>query len=221
MSSGVEVFSPFSANLVVKSRHGSADHLRPPHGLQAQPVPPAPHHGDESRDGLVVRAGCGHDHAGRRRFTLTADHDPSHQESPHETAPPDRVRRRDPRADRGRARRCQGSPPYEQGRFVGRIAWSADGNHNDPDDWAASPLALVIFAACGARDRLVHFDYNCILHQTDRNGKRPMPRASWARPSGTATTGRYSMTAGRTSRAPWPASPGPSTIPRPTIPSTS
>ncbi len=68
--------------------------------------------------------------------------------------------------------RCQGSPPYEQGRFVGRIAWSADGNHNDPDDWAASPLALVIFAACGARDRLVHFDYNSILHQTDREWEK-------------------------------------------------
>src|SRR4051812_29329688 len=57
--------------------------------------------------------------------------------------------------------------PYVGGRFQGRIAWSADGNHNDPDDWAASPVALAIFAECGARDRLVHFDYNCILPQTD------------------------------------------------------
>jgi hypothetical protein len=57
--------------------------------------------------------------------------------------------------------------PYDGGRFKGRIAYSADGNHNDPDDWAASPMALAIFAACGAKDRLVHFDYNCILPQTD------------------------------------------------------
>ena len=65
------------------------------------------------------------------------------------------------------SRECSASPPYEQGRFQGRVAWSADGNHNDPDDWAASPVALAIFAAGGARDRLVHFDYNCILPQTD------------------------------------------------------
>ncbi len=57
--------------------------------------------------------------------------------------------------------------PYDSGRFQGRIAYSADGNHNDPDDWAASPVALAIFAECGLKDRLVHFDYNCILPQTN------------------------------------------------------
>lgn len=57
--------------------------------------------------------------------------------------------------------------PYEQGRFKGQIAYSADGNHNDPDDWAASPVALAIFAESGVKDRLVHFDYNCILPKTD------------------------------------------------------
>jgi hypothetical protein len=62
---------------------------------------------------------------------------------------------------------CAGGPPGVRGRFRGRIAWSGDGNHNDPDDWAASPIALALFAACGARDRLVHFDYNSILPQTD------------------------------------------------------
>jgi hypothetical protein len=56
--------------------------------------------------------------------------------------------------------------------FVGRIAWSADGNHNDRDDWAASPVALAIFAACGARDRLVHFDYNSILPRTHADWER-------------------------------------------------
>jgi hypothetical protein len=57
--------------------------------------------------------------------------------------------------------------PYENGKFKGRIGYSADGNHNDPDDWAASPVALAIFAECGLKDRVVHFDYNCILPQTD------------------------------------------------------
>jgi hypothetical protein len=39
--------------------------------------------------------------------------------------------------------------PYVGGKFQGRIAYSADGNHNDPDDWAASPVALAIFAQGG------------------------------------------------------------------------
>lgn len=60
-----------------------------------------------------------------------------------------------------------GTRPYAEGRFQGRIAYSADGNHNDPDDWAASPVALAIFAEAGLTDRLVHFDYNCILPQTN------------------------------------------------------
>src|SRR4051794_39344692 len=59
------------------------------------------------------------------------------------------------------------NPPHRRGQFQGRVAWSADGNHNDPDDWAASPVALAIFAASGIKDRLVHFDYNCILPKTD------------------------------------------------------
>ncbi len=57
--------------------------------------------------------------------------------------------------------------PFDNGRFQGRIAYSADGNHNDPDDWAASPLALAILAESGVKDRLVHFDYNCILPLTN------------------------------------------------------
>jgi predicted amidohydrolase len=57
--------------------------------------------------------------------------------------------------------------PFVDGKFGGRIAYSADGNHNDPDDWAASPVALAIFAEAGLKDRLVHFDYNCILPETN------------------------------------------------------
>lgn len=60
-----------------------------------------------------------------------------------------------------------GVGPYVDGVFRGRIAYSADGNHNDPDDWAASPMALAILAECGLREKLVHFHYNCILPQTD------------------------------------------------------
>lgn len=59
------------------------------------------------------------------------------------------------------------SRPFAEGRFQGRIAYSADGNHNDPDDWAASPVALAILAESGVRDRLAHFDYNCILPLTN------------------------------------------------------
>jgi len=57
--------------------------------------------------------------------------------------------------------------PYRDGRFQGRIAYSADGNHNDPDDWIASPVTLAILAEAGLKDRLVHFDYNSILPLTD------------------------------------------------------
>lgn len=59
------------------------------------------------------------------------------------------------------------SGPYVGGKFQGRIAYSADGNHNDPDDWIASPVAVAIFAECGLKDRVVHFDYNCILPETN------------------------------------------------------
>ena len=57
--------------------------------------------------------------------------------------------------------------PYVDGRFRGRIAYSCDGNHNDPDDWAASPVTLAILAEAGLKEQLVHFDYNCILPLTD------------------------------------------------------
>lgn len=41
-----------------------------------------------------------------------------------------------------------------------RIAIDADGNFNDPDDWAASPAGLAILVAAGKRSRLVHYSYN-------------------------------------------------------------
>jgi hypothetical protein len=60
-----------------------------------------------------------------------------------------------------------GPGPFDGKTFKGRIAWSCDGNHNDEDDWAASAVALAIFAEFGVKDRLVHYDYNNILPQTN------------------------------------------------------
>ena len=60
-----------------------------------------------------------------------------------------------------------GPGPFDGKTFKGRVAWSCDGNHNDEDDWAASPVALAIFAEFGVKDRLVHYDYNNILSQTN------------------------------------------------------
>ena len=57
--------------------------------------------------------------------------------------------------------------PFDGKTFHGRIAYSADGNHNDEDDWAASPVALAIFEAFGVKHKLVHFDYNSILPKND------------------------------------------------------
>lgn len=57
--------------------------------------------------------------------------------------------------------------PFDGKTFAGRIAYSADGNRNDPDDWASSPIVLALFAQFGVKDKLVHFHYNSILTDTD------------------------------------------------------
>jgi hypothetical protein len=72
---------------------------------------------------------------------------------------------------------ADGGGPYQDGKFKGRIAYSADGNHNDPDDWAASLVALAIFAEAGLNDRLVHFHYNCILPETNAEWEKFTPTA--------------------------------------------
>ncbi|GIW95194.1 MAG: hypothetical protein KatS3mg110_3235 [Pirellulaceae bacterium] len=56
-----------------------------------------------------------------------------------------------------------GQRPFDGKTFRGRIAYSCDGNFNDPDDWAASPMALALMGTAGVQDRLVHFHYNSIL----------------------------------------------------------
>lgn len=50
-----------------------------------------------------------------------------------------------------------------------RIAYTADGNVNDPDDWSATPLALAMWADVGFQDRMVHFDYNSRLFVSKAN----------------------------------------------------
>jgi hypothetical protein len=58
----------------------------------------------------------------------------------------------------------QSSPgPFIQGKFQGRIAYSADGNNRDRDDLFASAVSIAMFKAFGVTDRVVHFDYNSIL----------------------------------------------------------
>lgn len=59
------------------------------------------------------------------------------------------------------------SGPFDGKNFKGRIAYSVDGNFNDEDDWAANAFALAMFAEFGVKDKLVDFDYNCILPKTD------------------------------------------------------
>jgi hypothetical protein len=49
-----------------------------------------------------------------------------------------------------------------------RIAYSADGNQHDADDWHASPLSLALIAR-RAKNKLVHFDYNSHLGDSSRS----------------------------------------------------
>ncbi len=55
------------------------------------------------------------------------------------------------------------TPPASSGYDVkkpGRIAYTADGNAHDQDDWAATPASLSILSAVGLQGALVHYDYN-------------------------------------------------------------
>jgi hypothetical protein len=47
-----------------------------------------------------------------------------------------------------------------------RIAVDADGNFNDPDDWAATPATLAILARQELQEKLVHYSYNSSLGAT-------------------------------------------------------
>ncbi len=56
-----------------------------------------------------------------------------------------------------------GPTPFQNGKFQGRIAYSADGNNRDRDDLFASAVTIAMFQAFGVSDKVVHFDYNSIL----------------------------------------------------------
>lgn len=56
--------------------------------------------------------------------------------------------------------------------FPGRVAWSADGNQHDTDDWLASPWALAIFRAAGLSRKVVYFGYNSHLFDTRKGYDR-------------------------------------------------
>ncbi|MEM7395654.1 MAG: hypothetical protein AAF492_25255, partial [Verrucomicrobiota bacterium] len=42
----------------------------------------------------------------------------------------------------------------------GRIAYSADGNAHDKDDWAASPVGLLLLDMVGLKKQLVHYEFS-------------------------------------------------------------
>ena len=70
--------------------------------------------------------------------------------------------------------------PFDGQTFRGRIAYSADGNHNDEDDWAATPVALAIFAEAGLKARGIkawdgrnETQYLAPLHETVASGRSP------------------------------------------------
>jgi hypothetical protein len=48
-----------------------------------------------------------------------------------------------------------------------RIAIDADGNYNDPDDWAATPMGLALLARRGLQSRLVHYSWANIIGPND------------------------------------------------------
>ena len=50
-----------------------------------------------------------------------------------------------------------------------RIAIDADGNYNDPDDWAATPMGLALLARRGGQSKLVHSSWGNIIGPNDPN----------------------------------------------------
>ncbi|MGQ9762787.1 MAG: hypothetical protein ACUVQG_12530 [Thermogutta sp.] len=56
-----------------------------------------------------------------------------------------------------------GGASFDGQDFRGVIAYSCDGNFNDFNDWAASPMALGVLAAAGLQNKLVHFHYDSIF----------------------------------------------------------
>ncbi len=48
-----------------------------------------------------------------------------------------------------------------------RIAVTADGNYNDPDDWVSTPMELALLAKRGLQANLVHYDWADIIGPND------------------------------------------------------
>jgi hypothetical protein len=61
-------------------------------------------------------------------------------------------------------------PPLPQPR----IAYSADGNQHDDDDWASSAMLFAIMAHEALQANLVHFDYNSHVWDSNVNGPTRM-----------------------------------------------
>jgi hypothetical protein len=55
-----------------------------------------------------------------------------------------------------------------------RIAWTADGNYYDKDDWGSAPMALRLLAGARQQYRLVHFDFNSHIPQSSSTWQRQM-----------------------------------------------
>jgi hypothetical protein len=60
-----------------------------------------------------------------------------------------------------------GEPPRAADYLNNRIAIDADGNYNDPDDWAATPLELALLANRGLQSKLVHYSWANIIGPND------------------------------------------------------
>jgi hypothetical protein len=81
----------------------------------------------------------------------------------------------------GKANDQMWNAPYVQGQFQGRIACRCDGNHNDPDDWAASSVTLAILAEAprnpGAQPRprvIIETDAETCRREISRRGCEKM-----------------------------------------------
>jgi hypothetical protein len=61
--------------------------------------------------------------------------------------------------------------PFDGEHFRGRIAYSADGNYNDADDWGGTPLTLAIIHYAGYAQKLVHHDFNSKKDSDPRHEK--------------------------------------------------
>lgn len=65
-----------------------------------------------------------------------------------------------------------------------RVAWTADGNYYDKDDWGSSPMALRLIRDAGMVGKLVHFDYNNHIPQSSWSWEKEMAISCQGAPNG-------------------------------------